>query len=207
MKIKNDYNRWAFQYDRDINLTRDLDKIVTKKSLNSINFSSVLELGCGTGKNTQWLITKAKELVGIDFSKNMLKIAKKKVRSKRATFINADLNKQWNIKKGSFDLGTINLVLEHIKELDHIFISLFSKLKEGGKCFICEIHPKKQLNGSKVRFTINKKETTLDTFPISEKDYIQSAEMAGFRLLDKSDWYDKKNQIPRLLSLLFEKPI
>ena len=91
--------------------------------------------------------------------------------------------------------------------MDHIFISLFSKLKKGGKCFICEIHPKKQLNGSKVRFKINKVETTLDTFPHSEKDYIQSAEMAGFRLLDKSDWYDKKNQIPRLLSFLFEKPI
>ena len=207
MKIENDYDRWAFKYDQDINRTRDLDKIVTKKSLYNINFSSVLELGCGTGKNTKWLITRTKELVGIDFSKNMLKIAKKKVRSKKATFINADLNKQWNIKKGSFDLGTINLVLEHIKELDHIFISLFSKLKKGGKCFICEIHPKKQLNGSKVRFKMNKIETTLDTFPHSEKDYIQSAEMAGFRLLDKSDWYDKKNQIPRLLSFLFEKPI
>ena len=207
MKIENDYNRWAFKYDRDINPTRDLDKIVTKKSLYNINFSSVLELGCGTGKNTKWLITRTKELVGIDFSKNMLKIAKKKVRSKRAIFINADLNKQWNIKKGSFDLGTINLVLEHIKELDHIFISLFSKLKKGGKCFICELHPKKQSNGSKVRFKINNIETTLATFPHSEKDYIQSAEMAGFRLLDKSDWYDKKNQIPRLLSLLFEKPI
>ncbi len=207
MKIENDYDRWAFKYDQDINRTRDLDKIVTKKSLYNINFSSVLELGCGTGKNTKWLITRTKELVGIDFSKNMLKIAKKKVRSKRAIFINADLNKQWNIKKGSFDLGTINLVLEHIKELDHIFISLFSKLKKGGKCFICELHPKKQSNGSKVRFKINNIETTLDTFPHSEKDYIQSAEMAGFRLLDKSDWYDKKNQIPRLLSLLFEKPI
>ena len=207
MKIENDYNRWAFKYDRDINPTRDLDKIVTKKSLYNINFSSVLELGCGTGKNTKWLITRTKELVGIDFSKNMLKIAKKKVRSKRAIFINADLNKQWNIKKGSFDLGTINLVLEHIKELDHIFISLFSKLKKGGKCFICEIHPKKQLNGSKARFKINKIETTLDTFPHSEKDYIQSAEMAGFRLLNKSNWYDKRSQIPRLLSLLFEKPI
>ena len=72
---------------------------------------------------------------------------------------------------------------------------------------MCEIPPKKQLNGPKVRFKINKIETTLDTFPDSEKYYIQSAEMAGFRLLDKSDWYDKENQMPRLLSFLFEKPI
>ena len=79
MKIENDYDRWAFKYDRDINPTRDIDKIITKKSLHNINFSSVLELGCGTGKNTQWLITRTKELIGIDFSKNMLKIAKKRL--------------------------------------------------------------------------------------------------------------------------------
>ena len=79
MKIANDYDRWALKYDRDINPTRDLDKIVTKRSLYNKNFSSVLELGCGTGKNTQWLITRAKELFGIDFSKNMLKIAKKRL--------------------------------------------------------------------------------------------------------------------------------
>ena len=63
MKIKRDYNKWAFQYNRDIKPTRGLDKIVTKESLYNINFSSVLELLCRAGKNTQWLITRAKELV------------------------------------------------------------------------------------------------------------------------------------------------
>ena len=38
-------------------------------------------------------------------------------------------------KNNSFDLCTINLVLEHIKKLDHIFNSLFAKLTRGGKCF------------------------------------------------------------------------
>jgi predicted TPR repeat methyltransferase len=27
----------------------------------------VLELGCGSGKNTEWLITKADKLVGLDY--------------------------------------------------------------------------------------------------------------------------------------------
>ena len=82
-KIKSDYDRWAVEYDQTINPTRDLDKIATKKSLYDINFSFVLELGCGTGKNTQWLITRSKKLVGIDFSKNMLKIAKRKLYQKK----------------------------------------------------------------------------------------------------------------------------
>ena len=91
-KIMNDYNKWAFQYDNNINLTRDLDKIVIKKSLVNLNFSNVLELGCGSGKNTEWLITRANKLVGLDFSKGMLDIARNKIISPKATFIETDLN-------------------------------------------------------------------------------------------------------------------
>ena len=32
------YNAWAHQYDNNINQTRDLDKVVTKKSLSNIDF-------------------------------------------------------------------------------------------------------------------------------------------------------------------------
>ena len=205
-KIKNDYNKWAFQYDNNINLTRDLDKIVIKKSLVNLNFSNVLELGCGSGKNTEWLITRANKLVGLDFSKGMLDIARNKIISPKATFIEIDLNEKWGISNNSFDIATINLTLEHIEILDHIFSSLFMKLTRGGKCFVCEIHPKKQLSGSKARFEINGTEFILDVFQHSEEDYIQSAEKAGFKLLAKKDWYDNENDIPRLISFLFEKP-
>ena len=91
-KIKDHYNLWAHQYDIDVNPTRDLDKIVTIKSLSSINFSNVLEVGCGTGKNTEWLITRADSLVGLDFSKNMLALAKRKVISGKATFMKTNLD-------------------------------------------------------------------------------------------------------------------
>ena len=205
-KIKNDYNKWAFQYDNNINLTRDLDKVVIKKSLVNLNFSNVLELGCGSGKNTEWLITRANKLVGLDFSKGMLDIARNKIISPKATFIEIDLNEKWGISNNSFDIATINLTLEHIEILDHIFSSLFMKLTRGGKCFVCEIHPKKQLSGSKARFEINGTEIILDVFQHSEEDYIQSAEKAGFKLLAKKDWYDNENDIPRLISFLFEKP-
>ena len=54
-KIIDNYNVWAYQYDNNINPTRDLDKDVTKESLSNIDFFKVLELGCGSGKNTEWL--------------------------------------------------------------------------------------------------------------------------------------------------------
>ena len=205
-KIIDDYNTWAYQYDNNINPTRDLDKTVTKKYLSNIDFFKVLELGCGSGKNTEWLITKADKLVGLDFSKNMLNLARKKIKSEKVTFINTDINKNWPVNDNSFDLGTINLTLEHIEILDHIFNSLFMKLTQGGKCFVCELHPKKQLAGSRAQFEENGKEVVLDTFQHSEQDYILNAEKAGFKLLAKEDWYDNEKDIPRLISFLFEKP-
>ena len=205
-KIKDDYNAWAYQYDNNINPTRDLDKTVTKEFLSNITFFKVLELGCGSGKNTEWLITKADKLVGLDFSKNMLDLARNKIASKKVTFINADLNEKWPVNNNSFDLATINLTLEHIKILDHIFNSLFIKLRKGGKCFVCELHPEKQLAGSKARFQDNGTEIVLDVFQHSELDYVQSAEKVGFSLLAKKDWYDDEKDLPRLISFLFEKP-
>ena len=189
-KIINNYNDWADQYDNNINPTRDLDKIVTQESLSNLNFSNVLELGCGSGKNTEWLITKADKLVGLDFSSRMLDLARKKISSKNVSFICADINEKWPVNNNSFDLATINLTLEHIKMLDHIFNSLFIKLTKGGKCFVCELHPEKQLAGSKARFQDKGTEIVLDVFQHSELDYVQSAEKAGFSLLAKRDWYD-----------------
>ena len=205
-KIIDNYNAWAYQYDNNINPTRDLDKTVTKESLSNIDFFKVLELGCGSGKNTEWLITRAEKVVGLDFSKNMLDLAKRKIITDKATFINTDLNENWPVSDNSFDLATINLTLEHIEILDHIFNSLFMKLAQGGKCFVCELHPKKQLAGSKAQFEENGTEIVLDVFQHSEQDYIQSAEKAGFNLLAKEDWYDNEKDIPRLISFLFEKP-
>jgi len=205
-KIKDDYNAWAYQYDNNINPTRDLDKTVTKESLSNIDFFKVLELGCGSGKNTEWLITKADKLVGLDFSKNMLDLARNKVKTDKATFINTDLNENWPVNDNSFDLATINLTLEHIEILDHIFNSLFMKLTQGGKCFVCELHPKKQLAGSKARFEENGTEIALDVFYHSELEYIESSETAGFNLIAKKDWYDNEKDVPRLISFLFEKP-
>tara|TARA_B110000467_G_scaffold154887_1_gene166605 strand:+ start:2060 stop:2686 length:627 start_codon:yes stop_codon:yes gene_type:complete len=204
--IMSSYNGWAHQYDNDINPTRDLDKTVTKEFLSKIDFFKVLELGCGSGKNTEWLIAKADSLIGLDFSKKMLDLARKKIISKKVTFINADLNGKWPVHNNSFDLATINLTLEHIEVLDHIFNSLFMKLSQGGKCFVCELHPKKQLEGSKAQFEKNGTDIVLDVFQHSEKDYIQSAEKAGFKLLTKQDWYSNEENLPRLISFLFEKP-
>ena len=78
MSIEKAYNAWAEQYDTNENKTRDLDIKATVESLSKYKFKHVLELGCGTGKNTSWLLTKAERVIGLDFSQEMLNIAREK---------------------------------------------------------------------------------------------------------------------------------
>src|SRR5574337_2096769 len=152
MDPKQAYNSWASQYDTNINKTRDLEANALREILSKISFSQVLEIGCGTGKNTEWLLQKAKHITAVDLSEEMLSRAREKIQSQKVEFIQADINREWNFSETSFDLIGFSLVLEHIENLDHIFKESYKRLSDKGFIYIGELHPFKQYTGSKARF-------------------------------------------------------
>lgn len=91
MNIKEAYKNWSEQYDTNINKTRDLEAISLRDMLSEIKFEKCLEIGCGTGKNTEWLVTKGENMIAVDISDEMLSIAKQKVTDKSVSFIIADV--------------------------------------------------------------------------------------------------------------------
>jgi ubiquinone/menaquinone biosynthesis C-methylase UbiE len=132
MTIGDAYTRWATTYDTDRNRTRDLDRMTTEVLLGDNYYDKVLELGCGTGKNTGFLVRVSRALLAIDFSVGMLEQAKVKVRSNTVLFIVADLAKSWPCQRNAFELIVCNLMLEHIEDLDAVFSQAFQALREGG---------------------------------------------------------------------------
>ena len=207
MSIENAYNIWARQYDTNVNRTRDLDKRCTIETLNNLVFKNVLELGSGTGKNTEWLLNKAERIIGLDFSQEMLNKAKEKISDKRVTFKKADLTKDWKVENNFADLITSSLTLEHIKNLDHIFFQANQKLKKNGLFFISELHPFKQYLGSKAQYETENGTKELEVYVHHISEYIDDAKNNGFQLIELKERFDKnsKNGIPRLISLLFKK--
>ena len=207
MDIEKAYNIWSSNYDTNKNKTRDLDKKVTEETLSKYTFKSVLELGCGTGKNTKWLLSVGAEVIGLDFSQEMLTIAKESITDKRAQFKKADLNDDWEVADQYADLVTSSLTLEHIEDLNAIFRQANKKLKENGIFFISELHPFKQYTGSKARFETDAGMVELKVFTHHISDYIKSAESNGFELLELNEWFDEttQNEIPRLISFVFRK--
>ena len=207
MSIEKSYNTWAEQYDTNENKTRDLDRKATIETLSKYEFKNVLELGCGTGKNTEWLITKAKFIIGLDFSKEMLNKARNKITSDKIRFQQADLKKPWNIENNFADLITCSLTLEHIKDLDFIFNQAYEKIKSGGKFFISELHPARQYLGSKAKYETENGIEELEVYVHHLSEYLQAAERNSFKLVKINEWFDNQpeNEVPRLISFVFLK--
>ncbi len=207
MSIEKAYNSWAGQYDTNKNKTRDLDIKATVETLSKYKFKHVLELGCGTGKNTGWLLRKAEQLIGLDFSQEMLNIAKEKNTDIRAIFKRADLNQEWEIENQFVDLVTSSLTLEHIDDLNHIFNQANQKLKNGGIFFISELHPFKQYSGSKAKYETENGTQELEVYIHHISEYIDDAKNNGFELMELKEWFDdtSEKEIPRLISFVFRK--
>lgn len=204
MSIEKAYNSWAGQYDTNDNKTRDLDKNATIDILSKYNFDNVLELGCGTGKNTAWLVLHAKKVISLDFSKEMLAIAREKIGNTKVNFVKTDINVAWEVPNGFANLITSSLTLEHIENLNHIFQQAALKLKPEGIFFISELHPIKQYLGSKARYETNEGTQELEVYIHHVSDYTSAAKDNGFELVEINECFDENEEIPRLISFVFK---
>ncbi|MFN2458744.1 MAG: class I SAM-dependent methyltransferase [Chitinophagaceae bacterium] len=205
MNTQEAYNNWAKTYDTVENRTRDLEEIAAKKVLENISFSKVLEIGCGTGKNTLWLADKASNLVAVDFSEEMLQAAKSKIKNENVNFQQADITMPWSFEKK--DLITCSLILEHIENIDFIFKEASNTLIADGYFYICELHPFKQLQGSQANFIKDGTSVKVEYFIHHISDFCACALANSFTCVDLKEWFDDNNRatIPRLVSFLFKK--
>ena len=207
MSVQKAYDSWSQTYDTDENLTRDLDQNVTRDSLANLHFDSILEIGCGTGKNTVFLAQIGENVHAVDFSQGMMERAKEKVQAENVRFSMMDITHKWNFEDGSFDLIVCNLVLEHIQDLAFIFAEAARTLEEKGRFFVNELHPFKQYEGKKARFYKDGETTEVDAFVHHMSDFLGAATKNGLALIKLNAYWheDDINQPPRLVSFMFEK--
>ena len=206
ISVRDAYTSWATSYDHDRNSTRDLDQQVTIQILGQQHAEQLLELGCGTGKNTQFLATIGTHVHALDLTEAMLARAQAKVSASNVTFTLADLTQPWPCTNQTYDLIVANLVLEHIADLEFIFAEVRRCLKPGGRFFLCELHPAKQYQGLQAYFTRDEAEVRVPAYLHHLTDYLDAAATNALRLRQLREWWptDDRACPPRLLSLLFE---
>ena len=206
MNTKEAYDQWSSQYDSNINKTRDLEAIALKETLSAIPFNTCLEIGCGTGKNTSWLLEKATHITSVDLSEEMLAVARAKIRHEKVSFVQADILEDWSFISKSYDLVSFSLVLEHIENLDEVLAKTAAVLNPGGYVYIGELHPFKQYSGSKARFETETGKKVVDCYTHHISEFIEAGKKNGLQLIELQEYFDEDNrEIPRVLTLLLKK--
>ena len=204
------YDQWAETYDSDPNRTRELAGQVLRKADLTVNGRTIVEIGCGTGRNTEWLATRASSITALDFSEEMLRRARARIHDPRVRFIQHDVRTTWPLDDNSADVIIAMLILEHVEQLETVFAEAARTLRVGGEFFLCELHPMRQLLGGQAQFgnTQTGKRELVPAFLHNVSDYVNDGLSTGFELQRLDEWRDgdaPATSIPRLLSLLFTK--
>ncbi|HET6821680.1 MAG TPA: class I SAM-dependent methyltransferase [Anaerolineales bacterium] len=207
ISIQKAYNEWSHTYDTDQNLTRDLDEQILREELTNLRFKSILEIGCGTGKNTVFLAQRGTRVHALDFSEGMIQKARQKVKADHVRFSTADLTQRWPCEDRAYDLVVCNLVLEHIEDLSVIFSEALRVLEPQGKFLVNELHPFRQYEGKKARFGQGESITEIPAFVHHISEFVNAASDNGWKLLQlKEHWHEQdQGKLPRIISFLFEK--
>ncbi|MEZ4587954.1 MAG: class I SAM-dependent methyltransferase [Gemmatimonadales bacterium] len=205
------YDRWSAQYDSDRNPTRDLDARVLRDTPLPLDGARVVELGAGTGKNSVWLAERAAQVIALDLSPGMQRVARERSGSLPVRQVRHDVRAGWPIRTGTADLVVSNLVLEHVEDLTPVFQEAARALAVGGELFLSELHPARQLRGGQAHFTDGRTGETVrvEAFRHSVSDYVNGGIGAGLRLLGLGEWLEPDapaDLAPRLLTLRFAKP-
>lgn len=199
------YDRWSASYDHDENATRDLDAVILRQRALPVDGATVIEFGAGTGKNTEWLVSRSARLVCLDYSIGMLSRARARVRG--AAFVVHDIRLPWPVATGVADVVVGNLVLEHVQHLAPLFSECARVLRPGGVLYCCELHPFRQWRGGQAHFAGEDGQAVhVPAFTHTIAEYLNVAIAHGFRLAHLGEWVEPtapEGALPRLLSLEF----
>ena len=209
-RVARAYDAWAARYDEDVNRTRDLDAEVVRGVGLPVAQRDVVELGCGTGKNTEWLAGEARSVVALDFSPGMLARARARVTADHVRFVQHDLRDPWPLADRSADVVIGNLVLEHVDHLLPVYSEAARVLRPGATLFLCELHPERQRRGGQAHFTAPTGDVVhVPAFRHTVAEYINGGIAAGLRVTRVGEWLEadaSRDAPPRLFSLEFVRP-
>lgn len=105
--------------------------------LNISNGQSLIDLACGNGVLARNIQNKI-DYVGVDMSRNLIEEAKRMTKS--GQFMIADVSKDLKMNE-KFDLATIILALQNIKDYKGVIKNAANLLKDNGKLVIVINHP------------------------------------------------------------------
>ncbi|EKE11210.1 MAG: hypothetical protein ACD_15C00125G0013 [uncultured bacterium] len=157
-------------------------KFYKKDSANSVTRLNILDLGSGTGRNTNYLASLGNNVFGLEISPTAINIARKNPGDK-AFFFEQSIGEKYNFRDNFFDIildiTSSNALTEEEREI--YLKESFRVLKKNGYFFVRALRKDNDKNAKKL----------IKNFPGKEKDtYIMPKSNLIERVFSKEDFID-----------------
>lgn len=117
------------------------ERPATMALLGDVRGRRVLEVGCGSGRLTQWLVDRGAAVVAFDVSAGMLGIARSRV-GDRAQLHQADLGEPLEfVSDGSIDLVVASLVMHYLRDWEAPLAEFRRVVRPSGAAVLSIHHP------------------------------------------------------------------
>lgn len=178
------YDLWAEIYDGEDNPLIQLEQPHVIAQMGDVRGLVIADVGCGTGRHTQWLAAAGAKVIGLDFSRRMLEKARGKPGCAKVDFRQHDLAAPLPFADCELDRIVCGLVLEHVLDLGFVFGEFRRVLRPGGFAVVSNLHPAMMLRGVSARFTdpATGVQTRPRSCPHTISDYVNAALGAGLTL-------------------------
>jgi ubiquinone/menaquinone biosynthesis C-methylase UbiE len=177
------YDLWAASYNAESNPVRDLNNRTIESWLPSLSGRTVLDIGCGTGYFCECALNKgAKTIYGVDFSKEMVRLASERLTAHERVIIDKGSAEHLMFQNGTFDLIIASLVFGHVQHVARSFDEVARVLNPNGTFIFSDFHPDIARRGAKRTF-----KNPEDNRTYAIEHYIHSKERY-FELLNERDF-------------------
>lgn len=151
------YDELAFNQSRGLELVNSFEKSFVERALRTNKQEEIyIDLGIGSGRFSKILLRNNKSVVGLDFSKEMIEVAKGKLkpflRSGQIGFEIYDLNKPLPYPDNTFDGAICVRVIKYVKNWKKLISEINRVLKPEG-VLILEISNKYSVQSISSLFT------------------------------------------------------
>lgn len=181
LPVDEGYDRWSAFYDGDDIPLNLLEQDVVDGALGELSGLDVVDLACGTGRQSVRLAARGARVTGIDVSRGMLEKARAK--SSAVRFLQGSLEEKFPFEPASFDRVVSFLALEHFTDLGHFFSECRRICRPNGFLFFTAMHPAMTLKGVQARYTEDGgRKVYPKSFPYRICDYVNAAVESGLTL-------------------------